>query len=104
MAARLEKIRADWRMPRGACSARTTGRGRRRARDRPRLGVLRRGALSASLARVEENLKDVNITLEVEAVRRSTSARSTVAGLERYAPGLVANLAPFRRARPTPRN
>ena len=88
IAARLEKIRADWRLPRGAVF-------RQEDWDRAKTGLVSdlasesfAGAtLSASLARVEENLADVNVTLEVASGPPFHFGEITVLGLERYRPG-----------------
>jgi translocation and assembly module TamA len=57
-------------------------------------------SLASSLARVEENLRDVNLVLEVASGPPFHFGGITVTGLERYRPELVDNLAPFRRGTP----
>lgn len=101
VAARLEKIRAEWRLPRGAVF-------RQDDWDRAKTGLVSDlasvsfagASLSSSLARVEENLADVNVSLEVASGPPFHFGEITVNGLERYRPGLVENHAPFRRGTP----
>ena len=101
LAARLAKLRADWRLPRGAVFRQDDWARAKTGLVSDLASVSFAGAaLSSSLARVEENLKDVNLTLEVASGPPFYFGEITVTGLERYRPGLVENLAPFRRGTP----
>jgi translocation and assembly module TamA len=101
LAARLEAVRAGWQLPRGAVFRQDDW-----ARAKTALvsdlasESFAAARLSSSLARVEEDLKDVNIVLEIDSGPPFYFGEVETTGLERYAPELVRNLAPFRRGTP----
>jgi len=101
LATRLEAIRAAWQMPRGAVFRQQDWGLAKTALVADLASVSFAAAnLSASLARVEENRREVNVELEVDSGPPFHFGAVSVAGLERYAPELVVNLAPFGRGTP----
>ncbi len=101
LATRLAAVRAGWRMPPGAVFRQDEWERAKTALVADLASVsFAAAALSASLARVEENLRDVNIVLEVDSGPPFYFGEVDIAGLERYPPELVRNLAPFRRGTP----
>jgi len=101
IAARLEKIRAHWRLPHGAIFRQDDWARAKTGLVADLASVSFAGAtLSSSLARVEENLADVNLSLEVASGPPFHFGEITVTGLERYGPELVENHAPFSRGTP----
>ncbi len=101
LAARLAAVRAGWQMPDGSVFRQDDWARAKAAVVADLASVSFAGAaLSTSLARVEENLRDVNITLDIESGPPFYFGEVDVAGLERYTPELVRNLAPFRRGTP----
>lgn len=101
IAARLAQIRADWRLPRGAVFRQDDWARAKTGLVSDLASVSFAGAtLSSSLARVEENLADVNLSLEVASGPPFYFGGISVTGLERYRPELVENHAPFNRSTP----
>ncbi len=101
LAPRLEQIRAAWLLPRGATF-------RQDDWDRAKNAVVSELAsvsfaaarMSASLARVEENLREVNLRIEVDSGPPFYFGPVSVVGLSRHSPELVKNLAPFSSGTP----
>ncbi len=101
LTARFEQIRADWLLPPGAVFRQEDWAAAKSALVADVASVSFAAArLSSSLARVEENLRDVNLLLEVEPGPPFHFGEITTSGLQRYAPELVVNLAPFSRGTP----
>ncbi len=101
LAARLQRIRAGWLLPAGAIF-------RQEDWTRAQSGLVADLAsesfaaarMTSSLARVEANLREVNLRVEVDSGPPFFFGDISILGLQRYPPGLVHNFAPFSPGTP----
>jgi translocation and assembly module TamA len=101
LASRLERIRADWRLPRGATFTQEDWTRAKSAIVADLASVSFASArMTESLARVEADLRNVNLRVAIDSGPPFYFGTISVTGLQRHSPELVENFAPFAPGTP----